>query len=105
VYGDRGLEWDGPPKLPKKLPKGTFVKKGRKKQRESYKEERRKMLEAKQKEIPKIVDQFKKAKLEFKYRPLKGMELIFDDPPRKDIQKARESLKGGNKKAVQEETW
>jgi len=40
VYEAQGLEWDGVPKQEKKLPKGTFHKKGRKKQRAAYKEER-----------------------------------------------------------------
>ena len=40
VYEARGLTWDGPEKKEKKLPKGTFVKKRRKKQRAAYKEER-----------------------------------------------------------------
>lgn len=63
------------------------------------------MLEAKLKEIPKIVEQNRKVSLEFKYRPLKGMEIACMIPPRKMIQKVRELLKGGNRKAVEADAF
>lgn len=96
---ENGLPWEEPAanySVTKVRNPDKPLYKGHKRLRPETIAKRQKMIETKMKEIPAVEKAQKKIRDEYKQRPLKGLELFYVKPARKEVAKIKAKCRGGS---------